>query len=315
MVKEQSSSVSSHPLPFSIGGSVSIRLLRSELTRCLLFAASHPPHSMRCSLFPFRSITRLPRLFSLTLVAFLVGSTCAVASPESDLRDAIQSLADQPSYSWDVYSLPPPRPDGRPISTGTEFLVLKGKLERNGYTQIDLSAPSFKLTAFRKTPKPSVGFAETTKGWLSAADIDAALSRTTDETVSFHGRPQKEKNVLTTAKGALEKATATDEMLKLLDDVVHLRANGNDISGELTLAAAEARYKVPSTATTTTREISGSVVFHLRDGLVRGYDITVLAIDPYNPKSWGGSLRQTTIHSLGSTAAVPPQEVFDKLEQ
>ncbi len=198
------------------------------------------------------------------------------ADPAADVTAAFERLRDQHSYAWETLEGSP----GGVNSSGvfkTPYGLSRGSVtverivphvqgtKRSDATTVIFAESPRDSGATAVIPAGSGGVVSTPAGWLTRAELqpllDAAIKK---------GDPGR--NALQIASAALATMRPEVELAALIRDVRTFKPAGDDIIGELSPRMAGIVFG-PNPVHLLVKDISGSLSFQIKDGLIRTYTV------------------------------------------
>ena len=198
------------------------------------------------------------------------------ADPLAEVAATFERLRDQPSYAWETLEGSPGGVNSPGVfktpyglargSVTVERIVphVQGVKRSDGTTVISAESPR-DSGATAVIPPGGGGVVSTPAGWLTRAELqpllDAAIKK------NDPGR-----NALQIASAALATKRPEMELAALIRDVRTFKPAGDEITGDLSARMAGIVYG-PSPTHPLVKDISGSISFQIKDGLIRSYTV------------------------------------------
>lgn len=258
------------------------------------------------------------------VVLFLaVGASLAHANPESDVRAAVRRLREAEGYAWETTA----RQHATEIegfaqgSTRLEdqrrVVEVRGRTAAGGYTEIVLppsaGGVSVPVRAFILSSVRAVAW--TPLGWMTRQEMRDSPRR--GETMEFEGERVPLSRLFAACTRATNVELPGDELLGLVADVDEFEAGAGESVGRLHPGAVAVLREGGRRAASMTGEVTGRVIFRIRDGVVHEYEVR---LESEVPRAGRSPIRRverwtTTVSEIGSVAVDPPGEVVEKLER
>jgi hypothetical protein len=243
------------------------------------------------------------------------------ADPKDDAQAAIAGLREASGFSWTTTARQNVReyPDyKRPDDLGEPATIVEveGKSGAGGWLEVTL--PPSKATGevpVRALIKSSVeAVADTPLGWMTRQEMRDSPRR--GESAKVEDKTVRLARFFTAATKATNVESPLDDLMGLLSDIQTYEETTGGVVGRLRPIAA-AMLQERSGNSGSAGDTTGTVLFQIRDGVLRAYAVKLVTEIPRRDREPIKSITRwaTSFSAIGATSVSPPAEVVRKFEK